>query len=89
MLVPSEASSSGVQVKVLDFGIAKLLPTGPTKPTADPVTRTQALLGTAEYMAPEQCRDARGVDAKADVYALGVILYENHPIAFSVENTLV
>ena len=56
-------------VKVLDFGIAKL--TG----AVDVRTQTGALLGTPYYMAPEQC-EGRPVDARADVYALGVIAYE-------------
>ncbi len=59
--------------KVLDFGISKM---------ADPesekgLTGTSALLGTPHYMAPEQVRGAKFVDARTDQYALGVILYES------------
>ncbi len=54
--------------KVLDFGIAKLDVAGTS-------TRTGALLGTPFYMSPEQCA-GRGVDHRADIYALGVILFE-------------
>ena len=57
-------------VKVLDFGVAKLF-------TADPgarLTMRGALLGTPEYMSPEQCAGAE-VDHRADVYALGCILF--------------
>ncbi len=55
-------------VKLLDFGIAKVLET----------TRTVAgaVLGTASYMAPEQLTDASTVDARADLWAVGVMLYE-------------
>ena len=57
--------------KLLDFGIAKLLGDG----DAAPHTVTGAIMGTPAYMAPEQCRGV-GVGPRADVYALGVILYE-------------
>jgi serine/threonine protein kinase len=65
-------------VKLLDFGVAKLtLPIassdGGSLPT--PQTRNGFVVGTPEYIAPEQAR-AKDVDGKADVYALGVIAYE-------------
>jgi serine/threonine protein kinase len=66
--------TDGVEtVKVIDFGIAKVfLPEGPTGPG---LTRTGLVLGTPEYMAPEQAAGAE-VDRRADIYALGVITYE-------------
>jgi serine/threonine protein kinase len=61
-------------VKVLDFGIAKLTGGGDRK---DPSrTRSGVVMGTPTYMSPEQCESRRDVDRRADVYALGVILYE-------------
>ena len=55
-------------LKILDFGIAKEAGSG--------ATRTGAGMGTADYMAPEQHTDAKNVDKRADIYALGMTLYE-------------
>ena len=67
-------------VKVLDFGIAKVIPppaaTAPAAPTALALTTTAALLGSPTYMAPEQIRATRDVDARADVWSLGVVLFQ-------------
>ncbi len=57
------------RLKVLDFGIAREI--GGTGATA-----TGTAMGTVAYMAPEQHTDARNVDVRADVYALGMTLYE-------------
>jgi serine/threonine-protein kinase len=54
--------------KVLDFGMSKLA-------SAEALTQTGYTLGTPEYMAPEQCIGAQ-VEARTDVYALGVLMYE-------------
>jgi serine/threonine-protein kinase len=62
------------EVRVLDFGIAKqLAPAGETNATS--LTSTGALVGTPVYMAPEQLF-AEPIDPRADVWALGVVLYE-------------
>jgi serine/threonine protein kinase len=62
-------------VKILDFGIAKLMTAGDDLgPSVR--TRTGAMLGTPVYMSPEQCRGTGIVDGRADIYALGCILFE-------------
>nr|WP_322749467.1 MULTISPECIES: Stk1 family PASTA domain-containing Ser/Thr kinase [unclassified Frankia] len=57
-------------VKVMDFGIARA-----TAATASHMTQTAAVIGTAQYLSPEQARGIR-VDARSDVYSTGVLLYE-------------
>ncbi len=57
-------------VKVLDFGIAKTLG------AAESLTRTASGLGTVNYIAPEQMLDAKNCDERADIWSLGVTLYE-------------
>ncbi len=62
---------TSVYVKLLDFGIAKLL----TPQAGSPLTSVDAMIGSVPYMAPEQIR-AEEVDAKTDLFAVGVTLYE-------------
>src|SRR5262249_47762665 len=63
------------RVKLLDFGVVCLLgPAASTEPTRA-LTATGVVLGTVSYMAPEQLL-GRAVDGRADLYALGVVLYE-------------
>ncbi|MDC3962149.1 serine/threonine-protein kinase [Polyangium jinanense] len=57
------------RVKVIDFGLARVTGT-------QTATLTGALVGTPAYMAPEQIRGARDVDGRADLYALGALLFE-------------
>jgi serine/threonine protein kinase len=66
-----------IEPKVLDFGIAKLNPTEgtPAAATAD-LTQTGAMMGTPSYMAPEQVFGEKDVDHRADIWAMGVIIYE-------------
>lgn len=58
------------QVKVMDFGIARALASG-----ASTMTQTSAVIGTAQYLSPEQAR-GESVDARSDVYATGCVLFE-------------
>jgi serine/threonine-protein kinase len=62
----------GYTIKVLDFGISKLL----GKTTGSDMTQTSVVMGSPFYMSPEQLRSTRDVDHRSDIWALGVILYE-------------
>jgi hypothetical protein len=70
--------------KLIDFGIARRIR------DVKGFTRTGALLGTPSYMAPEQARGARQLDARVDVFALGCVLYEclTGRVAFAGEHLL-
>jgi len=72
VMLHSKAAESEQKPEAIltDFGIAKILTHG------SGATRTGAMIGTLDYMAPEQIRDAGEVDARADVYALGVMLFQ-------------
>jgi serine/threonine-protein kinase len=82
-IVVFEDDEGREQVKVLDFGVAKLV--GSLEEQAAPdgasgsspsFTRTGAVLGTPLYMAPEQIRDATSVDPRVDIWAFGVVAFE-------------
>ena len=73
-------AGAGVHVKLLDFGLAKLRQTPDpdlvsTHSKHEPDTRPGAVLGTLPYMPPEQL-EGRSTDARADIFALGCVLYE-------------
>ena len=68
-----EVGDNADWAKVLDFGIAKIQePVG-----QDPaLTAPNLIIGTPQYMSPEQCSQASEIDSRSDIYSLGVILYE-------------
>ena len=73
MLIEDAQLPSGLRVKLLDFGIAKIIDEANANHFK---TKTGALLGSPAYMSPEQCKGAERVTVQADVYALGVVLFE-------------
>ncbi|MSQ04349.1 MAG: hypothetical protein EXR71_21125 [Myxococcales bacterium] len=68
------STKAGLVPKVADFGLAKLLAGDASG--AMRKTRSGTAMGTPSYMAPEQIRNAKGVDGRADIFSLGAILYE-------------
>lgn len=71
MIAVGHRGGTGKQVKLLDFGIAKVRGgAGATE------TKVGLIMGTPTYMAPEQVLNTAGVDGKADVYSLGIVLYQ-------------
>lgn len=76
------SSENGVIPKVCDFGIAKVV-------SEKRWTATGTKMGTLHYMAPEQLQDARTVDQRADLYSLGITLYEllTRRLPFESDNT--
>jgi serine/threonine protein kinase len=72
-LLLSRSADGKPLVKVLDFGVAKVRPTAEDE--GNHITATGTILGSRLFMAPEQMRRPRDVDARADIWALGVCLY--------------
>jgi len=79
-LKPGNVMLTRTGIKLLDFGLARAIDSpggdGPEAPTAtSPVTTVGTVIGTLQYMAPEQI-EGKQADARADIFALGAILYE-------------
>ncbi len=71
-LFMAKGSDGSVSMKVLDFGISKSRP----RATDASTPLTQTIMGTPMYMSPEQLRSSHDVDGRADIWSLGVILFE-------------
>jgi eukaryotic-like serine/threonine-protein kinase len=68
-------ATGATQVKVLDFGLTKLVD-GAGRSREQRLTGTNSMLGSPAYMSPEQLDDPRAVDARTDVWSLGLVLFE-------------
>jgi serine/threonine protein kinase len=73
-IVPDPDIAGGERVKILDFGIAKRIVTDFGSEGREQ-TQTGVVLGTPAYMAPEQCTGSSRLDGRADIYALGIVIY--------------
>ncbi|HEX5965597.1 MAG TPA: protein kinase [Pyrinomonadaceae bacterium] len=69
-----DTTSVGDHAKVLDFGIAKIIE--PDGEFDGDLTAPNLVIGTPQYMSPEQCSQDSEIDSRSDIYSLGVILYE-------------
>ncbi len=69
-----DTTSTGDYAKVLDFGIAKI--NEPEGKFDGDLTAPNLVIGTPQYMSPEQCAQDSEIDSRSDIYSLGVILYE-------------
>src|ERR1700756_3577240 len=80
------------QLKVLDFGLARLLAPENSVSTTDLLSSTEAFAGTLPYMSPEQLR-GKPADARSDIYAGGMVLYEiatgEHPFGGRTRSVLI
>ena len=75
-LFVAQRSDGSKSIKVLDFGISKATSPGTSQPPGSKLTVTGAFMGSPQYMSPEQLRETRNIDGRSDIWALGVILYE-------------
>ena len=71
-----DGDTGEVVVKILDFGIAKVLMDVMQRSEEGGLTRTGSMLGSPHYMSPEQAQGLRSIDRRSDVWSLGVVLYK-------------
>ena len=85
-VIVSKNASGKTTIKIVDFGIAKLLE---SENENDKLTKTGDIFGSPQYMSPEQCR-SEGLDQRADIYSIGCVLFEmvTGKTAFSAENAV-
>lgn len=82
LFLTASAPGAPSVIKLLDFGISKVDLTMPQPQGSRAMAQTTTLLGSPRYMSPEQIRNSTQVDARADIWALGCVLYElftGHP----------
>lgn len=72
----TQRADGSPQIKVLDFGISKLTSALDVSKADYGMTQTQSVMGSPQYMAPEQMRSSRRVDGRTDIWAVGTVLYE-------------
>lgn len=75
-LFVAEMPDGSSMVKVLDFGVSKIVPKSGQTPLPGELTQTGQIFGSPSYMSPEQLRSATDVDGRTDIWALGVVFYE-------------
>ncbi len=71
----ARTATGEIVVKILDFGIAKRKSEGDPDGETTALTRTGSMLGSPKYMSPEQARGSRTLDARTDLWSLGVVLF--------------
>ncbi|MBL9022927.1 MAG: serine/threonine protein kinase [Myxococcales bacterium] len=72
----AKGDAGSVLIKVLDFGIAKVKMETASEAGDAGLTRTGTMLGSPLYMSPEQARGSKAIDHRADIWSLGIVLYE-------------
>jgi eukaryotic-like serine/threonine-protein kinase len=73
----TERADGSPLVKILDFGISKVVPlTEAADSGVDPLTQSSVMIGSPHYMSPEQLRAPKDVDTRTDIWALGTLLYK-------------
>ncbi|MFO0878512.1 MAG: serine/threonine-protein kinase [Gemmataceae bacterium] len=75
LIVTSTDPTKVGQLKILDLGLARLVPSASHETEKVPITQIGAFMGTPDFIAPEQAKDARLADVRSDLYSLGCTLY--------------